>query len=629
MAAGVKLVTLTGPGGSGKTRLGLQAAAELAKEFVDGVFFVALAPLRDAVAVRSTVAEAVGLQPDADVAGWLAVRRTLLLLDNLEHLAGVDAAVTELLVGDTTILATSRTPLRLSGEHELPVEPLADDAAVELFVSRAAAAGRPLEVDETVAAVCRRLDNLPLALELAAARAKLLSPVMLLERLDHALPLLTGGASDRPERQRTLRATISWSYDLLDPDAQSAFRRLSVFRGSFMLDSAEAVAGASLDDVAALVDQSLVRPLGEERFFLLETLREYARERLNDLGESGEYRMKHARFYLARLKQDEPDLWGPRRSEVLAWGNVEEDNLRAMLDELTAEAVEDAPEAVRLLHRYWGASGAYTEERPRIEALLSHDGLSDKDRGLLFGLLADIEMFVGSLDALEIAAHESLRLLEVGSEDHALTLMRLATAAARRGHYDDAVRYGRQVLDEAESLSSERRNWLRMDIAIVFADAGLFEEARALTREVRDEFRLRGNELDATAASANLAQFDLSEHDYESALTGLTTALQDGRRLDHYLLLAEILRDLGYALLGLNRKVEARTVFAELLDLATEDSSTASAQLFAGLQESPSLPTRLSPLQHGYGEHSTLCAKRLGSPTTRGTNNSTAISSRT
>src|SRR5215218_10427613 len=286
VADGARLLSLSGPGGSGKTRLAVQAAAELSEEFRDGTFFVALAPLRNTTAVRSTVAEAVGLQPDDNVAGWLTSRRVLLVLDNLEHLQGVAAVVAELVVGEVVVLATSRAPLHLSVERELPVEPLPDEAAAELFVSRAAAAGRQIAVDETVGAVCRRLDNLPLAIELAAARAKLLSPAALLRRLDQALPLLVSGAIDLPERQRTLRATIESSHDLLDPDGHAAFRRLSVFRGSFTLDDAEAITGADLDQFAALLDHSLLKALGDERFFLLETLREYAGERLDEAGET-------------------------------------------------------------------------------------------------------------------------------------------------------------------------------------------------------------------------------------------------------------------------------------------------------------------------------------------------------
>ena len=580
---GVRLVTLTGAGGSGKTRLALQAAAELSDQFADGVFFVGLAPLREMNAVRATVAEAVGLQADDEVVAWLGSRRVLLVLDNLEHLQEVASVVSQLLVGETTIIATSRTPLHLTVERELPVDPLPDDAAVELFVSRAAAAGREVAADETVAAVCRRLDNLPLALELAAARAKLLSPSALLQRLDAALPLLTGGASDRPERQRTLRATIEWSHDLLEVDAKAAFRRLSVFRGSFTLEAGEEIAGADLDQVAALLDQSLLKPLGDDRFFLLETLREYAQERLDDAGESREYALRHARFYLARLEDDEPELWGSRRGELLAWWRIEEDNLRAMLDRLAAEAIGDAPRATGLLHRYWGAHGAYTEERQRIQALLSNPDMPREGRAVLVNLLADVEMFVGNVDAMEAAAQETLRLSDAGDDVHAIALLHLAFAATRQGRNEDAIRYGRQVLHEADALNPDRRLWLRGDVASVFADVGQIEEARTLTREVRDESRRSGDDIGATMLSANLAQFDLSEHNFESARSGMISALEDARRLGSYPLETEILRDLGYALLGLHQTVSARAVFGELLDLATRDGSTASVQLFAGL----------------------------------------------
>ena len=226
-------MTLTGTGGSGKTRLALQAAAELSDGFPGGTFFVAPAPLlRARGGSCRQVGRAVDLSADENVVGWLATRKVLLALDNLEHLPGVAAVVSELLVGEVVVLATSRAPLHLSAEHELPVEPLGNEAAIELFVSRAAAAGRRLDADATVEAICRRLDNLPLALELAAARVKLLSPDALLRRLETALPLLSGGAVDLPERQRTLRATIEWSHDLLGVEARAVFRRLSVFRGS-------------------------------------------------------------------------------------------------------------------------------------------------------------------------------------------------------------------------------------------------------------------------------------------------------------------------------------------------------------------------------------------------------------
>jgi predicted ATPase len=415
VADGVRLLTLTGPGGSGKTRLALQAAAELSEEFLDGTFFVALAPLRGAKAVRSTLADAVGLQPDDDLAGWLASRRVLLVLDNLEHLPGVAAIVSELLVGDVVVLATSRARLHLSAERELPVEPLPDEAAAELFVSRAAAAGASIAVDQTVTAVCRRLDNLPLAIELAAARAKLLSPAALLQRLEQALPLLASGAVDVPERQRTLRATIDWSHDLLDADAQAAFRRLSVFRGSFTLDAAEAITRADLDQLAALLDHSLLQALGDERFFLLETLRTYARDRLDEAGETADYALRHARWFLDRLHANYPDRLGARQPEIVAWYDADEDNLRAMLDRLSDAAPIEAARAAYMLHFFWRTRGAVAEEHERLRGLLARGGLPTQSRAALLVRLADVDMHVGRVDASEAAAREALALAQPGT----------------------------------------------------------------------------------------------------------------------------------------------------------------------------------------------------------------------
>jgi predicted ATPase/class 3 adenylate cyclase len=584
VAEGARLLTLTGPGGSGKTRLALQAAAELSDAFSDGVFFVALAPLRDTLAVRSTVAEAVGLQPDDDVAAWLTPRRVLLVLDNLEQLPGVQAVAAELLVGETTIVATSRTPLRLSGERELPVEPLPDEAAVELFVSRAAAAGRDLAADETVAAVCRRLDNLPLALELAAARAKLLSPAALLQRLDTALPLLTGGAHDLPERQRTLRATIEWSHDLLDPDAQAAFRRLSVFRGSFTLDTAEAISGADLDQIATLLDQSLLKPRGDDRFFMLETLREYAREQLDQAGESDEYALRHARYYLARLEHDDP-AWGARRVELQAWFAAEEDNLRAMLDRLSAdgEKVVDAAHAAKLLDKYWYSRGSRAEQRQRLLALLGRDELPNTSRAVLLRCLAWVEYSVGDLNAFEAAAREALPLTQPRTHDHADVLHLLGNAAVRSGRSEEAVRYAHQIQQEAAdpsaSITEVHRVELRANAANILGEAGDTHAARALTREVQAEFHALGNEYSEAATATTLAQLDLYEHDYQAARDRFVLTLATARRLEASDIETEALRDLGYALLGLQRHNEARATFLELLDLALQDSPTATLPL--------------------------------------------------
>ena len=284
LSNGTRLLTVTGPGGTGKTRLALQVAAELVGTLRDGVFWVPLASLSDPDLLSSEVAQAIGARDD--LAGFLRGKELLILLDNFEHLLDAAPAVSTVLAssGGLRVLVTSRSPLHVSAEREYRLEPLPAGDAAALFVERARSIGRELAPDATVEAICRRLDGLPLAVELAAARTKLLAPEPLLERLDSTLPLLTGGARDAPERQRTLRATIEWSYDLLDSGSKELFARLSVFAGSFPLSAAEEVSGADLDGVAALVDSSLVKPIGDDRFLMLETIREYALERLDGNG---------------------------------------------------------------------------------------------------------------------------------------------------------------------------------------------------------------------------------------------------------------------------------------------------------------------------------------------------------
>ena len=279
----VRLLTLTGPGGTGKTRLALQAAAEASDAYPDGVFWVPLAPLRDSALVLEEAARAVGANDG--LAEHVADKKLLLLLDNFEHLLDAAAGLAGPLAicPNLRLIVTSREPLHLSGEQEYPVPPLASNEGVELFSSRARAIRPDYVPTAAVAEICRRLDDLPLALELAAARIKALSPEQILERLEQRLPLLTGGARDLPERQRTLRATIEWSHDLLQESEQRLFARLAVFRGGCTLDAAEDICDADLDTLQSLVDKSLLRH-NEERYWMLETIREYATEKLDESG---------------------------------------------------------------------------------------------------------------------------------------------------------------------------------------------------------------------------------------------------------------------------------------------------------------------------------------------------------
>jgi predicted ATPase/class 3 adenylate cyclase len=351
--ADVQLVTLTGPGGVGKTRLALQVAADLLDVFPDGAFFVELALLTDPALVPSTVASALGVREEGGqpvfkaLTAFLSDRRLLLALDNFEYLLHSAPIISDLLrvCPEVKILATSRAPLHLRGEREFPVHPLTvpdpsqrestaqltQYEAVRLFVERAQAAKPDFTLnDENAAAVveiCRRLDGLPLAIELAAARIKLLPPQALLERLGERLKVLTGGARDAPARQRTLRDAIAWSHDLLSEDNQTLFRRLAVFAGGCTLEAVEAVTNSTGDldtfeGMAALVDESLLRQVeesgGDPRFYLLETVREFGLERLATSTEAATIRQAHATYFAGLTEVLRPGIDGPDQMRIIA-----------------------------------------------------------------------------------------------------------------------------------------------------------------------------------------------------------------------------------------------------------------------------------------------------------------------
>jgi predicted ATPase len=322
-----RLVTLTGPGGTGKTRLGLQVAAELVERFPGGVFFVPLGGVRQPELVESTITSTVGLQELAE----LSDREALLFVDNFEHVLE-SAPVVGTILGETKakVLVTSRAPLRVDGEQEYPVDPLPNDEAVDLLTQRARAVRPEFEPDEDAHEICRRLDGLPLALELAASRLRSLGSTALLERLDRRLPLLTGGRRDAPERQRTLRATIEWSYDLLDAELQQLFSRLSVFAGTFSLEAAERVTDATVDGIDALVEASLLKPIGSDRFLMLETIRELAAERFEESGDAEGVRLRHVEFFteLAKSANLNMEAEGPMRHDLVL---PEHDNFRVAL----------------------------------------------------------------------------------------------------------------------------------------------------------------------------------------------------------------------------------------------------------------------------------------------------------
>jgi predicted ATPase len=399
------LLTLTGPGGTGKTRLCIELAAGVAGNYPDGVYFVRLAPVRDPRLVLSSIAQGVGL-PDSKgrplvehLADHLRDRRLLIVLDNFEHVLSAAPVVAELLGGarDLRILVSSRSPLRVSGEQECPVPPLALPQqapipaasavaceSVRLFAERAAAVVPGFVVDEqnaaAVAQIVCRLDGLPLAIELAAARVRLLPPEAILERLEHSLGLLTGGGRDLPDRQQTLRATIEWSYDLLGEGGRRLLAGCSVFRGGIDLAviesvSAEAGIGVSvLDGLQELADQSLLRQLrasGTPRYLMLETVREFAAERLAGTpDQAAGLRGAHAAAFLAVAGQAGRPLTGPGQQDWLERLDLEHDNLRAAIDWYCQQDPAAALRMAAAMSLFWSLRGHYTEGRQRLRRLL-------------------------------------------------------------------------------------------------------------------------------------------------------------------------------------------------------------------------------------------------------------------
>jgi non-specific serine/threonine protein kinase len=481
-----RLVTMTGPPGTGKTRLATRLAGELAPEFRDGAVFVPLAAIEDPTLVPAAVAQALGVRTTwphsvvETVTTHLRDRHLLLVLDNFEQVLTAAEHVRSLVAAcpRLTVLTTSRAPLRLSGEREFPIPPLdcaegepagAADAiaateASALFVERAAAIQPGFSLDaQNVAAVneiCRRLDGLPLAIELAAARVKVLPPQALLNRLANRLDLLRSGARDQPSRHQTLRQAIAWSYDLLEAHEQTLLRRLAVFAGGQTLEAAEAVAGSSfegdvLEVIASLIDKNLLRPDaqpdGEPRFAMLETIREFGRERLAEAGEEAEVRRAHRRFYLGIVERASPDLNGPQQVAWLDHLAREHENLRLALE--WSEAAGDWDAAERLvtgLWRFWLVRGHLTEARARVQQLLSLTPVESARRAQLLAAAGTLAHNQGDYVAARSFYEDSLaRSRAMGDEVAAAgTLTHLGWLAWRQGNYPSA----RALSEEALAL---------------------------------------------------------------------------------------------------------------------------------------------------------------------------------
>jgi len=525
---GARLLTLTGPGGSGKTRLAIEAAAELVPEFKAGVFWVGLAPLRDPALVTATIAQTLGAKDG--LADHIGERELMLLLDNLEQVVEAAPELASLVEAcpNLRLLVTSRELLRVRGEVEYPVLPLAEPEAVELFCARAR-----VEPDPTIHALCRALDNLPLALELAAARASVLSPRQILERLSGRLDLLRGGRDADP-RQQTLRATIEWSYELLTPAEQRLFARLAVFRGGCTLEAAEEVAEADLDTLGSLVDKSLLRHL-DERFRMLETIREYAAERLAASGEAEGLRRRHAEHFLALAEAAYPNLRGSPK----AWLDrleAEHDNLRAALDRL--EAAGETQLGLRLagaLYRYWYMRGQLAEGRRRLEAALRADERPTAARARALNGAAVMAADGGELATGRLRAEEALALhRQLGDASGATySIYMLGTIATEESDWARAQPLFEESLRAFRELGDEHYTLLATDaLAWTYGELGDRERRRALHEEVLHRARAQSNEVVVALQLDQLAKFALDQGRAQDALGMLKESLRIYRDLD-------------------------------------------------------------------------------------------------
>jgi predicted ATPase/class 3 adenylate cyclase len=549
----LRMLTMTGPGGAGKTRLALQAAADLLDDFGDGVFFVSLAGIAEPSLVVPTIAQALGvketggLSPEETLEHFLHDRELLLVLDNLEHLLDAAPQIGDLVLKAASLKAilSSRAPLRVSGEREYPVAELADHDAVALFSERAQAIKPDFHLNgdaPAVAEICRRLDGLPLAIELAAARAKVLSPAALLERLDQRLPVLTGGARDVPDRQRTLRDTIAWSYELLDETEQRLFSRLAVFVGGFTLEAAEQVCDADLDTLTSLVEKSLVRQ-GEDRFRMLETIREFALERLEESGELDHVRRRHIDFFLVFAGWEGSGLMKSimnvslvieRHASVrLDRLESEHDNFRGALR--FARELDDPSLELRLasaLGDFWHFRSHLREGLERIrEALDRNPGAPAEIRGPAFAYGTLLALKQGDSDTARQMA-EAMRQLHAGTGDErglGTSIRFLGVIAMEEGRYGDC--------------------------------RALLEQSKSIGEELGDEFGVQ-------LSSHNLGLLAMTQGDFGRARAELESALAMAERAGSEQQTANSQCDLGFAELGDGRLDHARARFGEGLAAA-------------------------------------------------------------
>ena len=582
----VRLLTITGPGGIGKTRLAEAVASATADHFADGVVFVPLQSVRDPGHVIGTIARSLGLfDGEGDLEQRLVAhvegRRLLIVVDNFEQVVDAGPAVAALvaLSPGLKVALTSRMRLRVTGEQELPLGPLAQDDAVRLFLDRARAVRpgfRPDDGDlDAIAAICNRLDCLPLAIELAATRVKVLSPSTMLARMEHSLELLTSGSRDAPSRHRALRDTVSWSVDLLDDAEKALFRRLSTFVGGCTLEAVEEVCGGDLDTIGSLVDKSLLRADGE-RFSMLETIREYAGELLEKSAEADEIRHAHAaqclRFAQAAEAGAAPSGQATWRTKLEA----EHDNLRAALRfSLDAGDVAQALKLCAVLWRFWLERGYLSEGRLWLDEALAAPSEASPTRARALSGNGVLAHYQGDYDRSEQLCHEALELScslddarGVAEASTGLGLVRRA-----RGDYAEAERLVREALAVYESLGDEAGTARALDrLAMHFVVTGdddqarpLFERSLALFRQAGDAHGVALSLYGLAVARPAGAEVAARAHAVESL--DLLRAAGDRRAFAKVLWnLADLDADLGDADAAAEQFEESLTLFIEFGD---------------------------------------------------------------
>jgi predicted ATPase/DNA-binding CsgD family transcriptional regulator len=637
-ASGVSLVTLTGPGGIGKTRLALRVAEEVRPSFPSGVTVVSLSAIHDTSLVLPTIIQAFDLRTGGDVTdlrrieGALNGQRHLLLIDSFEHLTGEAPLISMLLAASPslTVLVTSRAALRLSLEREYPVAPLslverrpgmtiaevAASGAVELFVQRAKAVRPDFALTDenagTIAELVARLDGLPLAIELAAVRSKVLAPRALLARLSHRLAILTGGARDMPERLRTMRDAIAWSYDLLDAEDQTLFRRLAVFDGSFSLEAAEIVTGGGdeagegvsgsdgkelsasppyplaplpfvLDGVASLVDKSLlVHELmgdGESRYRMLETIREFALDQLSPAGEELAIRHRHARWALALIEEARPHLYGSADQPMwLQRLTLERDAIRGALTWAFASG-EDQLGALLAgsLWIYWFSTDNVREGSAWLEQALERiEGAPDETRmrvlcGAGFLSLVRLEFDHSRqvlTELIEFAkAKENLHFIGWGEFGLGIIEQDLGKPAAAQCHFEAALDAFRHFSDRPSLAATATQN-----LGLVVSRQGDHERGAALIESALATFRQLGFELGIALSSRFLGQVMRAKGDDVRAVPFLLDSLRVTRTITQQWHIANALEALAGIAAGHGQAPLAATLFGAI-ELFREQAS--------------------------------------------------------